>query len=70
MKIEKSFKRAIPGLAVAAALAMGLPAAYAADAAGAGDFKFGLSGYVRGWVSVTTEQKHLGCVMERLTTLG
>jgi hypothetical protein len=57
MKIEKSFKRAIPGLAVAAALAMGLPAAYAADAAGAGDFKFGLSGYVRGWVSVNLENQ-------------
>lgn len=25
---------------------------------------------VRGWVSVTTEPRHLGCVMERLTTLG
>jgi len=57
MKIEKSFKRAIPGLAAAAALAMGLPAAYAADAPGAGDFKFGLSGYVRGWVSVNLENQ-------------
>lgn len=57
MKIEKSFKRAIPGLAVAAALAMGLPAAHAADAAGAGDFKFGLSGYVRGWVSINLENQ-------------
>ena len=57
MKIEKSFKRAIPGLAAAAALAMGLPVAHAADAAGAGDFKFGLSGYVRGWVSVNLENQ-------------
>jgi hypothetical protein len=57
MKIEKSFKRAIPGLAAAAALAMGLPVAYAGDAAGAGDFKFALSGYVRGWVSVNLENQ-------------
>lgn len=57
MKIEKSFKRAIPGLAAAAALAMGLPVAHAADAAGAGDFKFGLSGYVRGWVSINLENQ-------------
>jgi hypothetical protein len=57
MKIEKSFKRAIPGLAVAAALAMGLPAAYAGDAAGAGDFKFALSGYARGWVSINLENQ-------------
>jgi hypothetical protein len=57
MKIEKSFKRAIPGLAAAAALAMGLPAANAADAAGAGDFKFGLSGYARAWVSINLENQ-------------
>lgn len=57
MKIEKSFKRASPGFAVAAALAMGLPAAYAADAAGAGDFKFALSGYARGWVSINLENQ-------------
>lgn len=57
MKIEKSFKRAIPGLAAAAALAMGLPAAYAADAPGAGDFKFGLSGYARAWVSINLENQ-------------
>jgi hypothetical protein len=57
MKIEKSFKRAIPGLAAAAALAMGLPVAYAGDAAGAGDFKFALSGYARGWVSINLENQ-------------
>ena len=57
MKIEKSFKRAIPGLAVAAALAMGLPAAHAGDAEGAGDFKFALSGYARAWVSINLENQ-------------
>jgi len=57
MRIEKSFKRAIPGLAVAAALAMGLPAAYAGDAEGAGDFKFALSGYARAWVSINLENQ-------------
>lgn len=58
MKIEKSFKRAVPGLAIAAALAMGMPAAHAGDdAAGAGDFKFALSGYVRAWVSLNLENQ-------------
>lgn len=58
MKIEKSFKRAVPGLAIAAALAMGMPVAHAGDdAAGAGDFKFALSGYVRGWVSLNLENQ-------------
>jgi len=57
MRIEKSFKRAIPGLAVAAALAMGLPAAHAGDAEGAGDFKFALSGYARAWVSINLENQ-------------
>ncbi len=58
MKIEKSFKRAVPGLAVAAALAMGLPAAHAGDdVAGAGDFKFALSGYARAWVSLNLENQ-------------
>ena len=58
MKIEKSFKRAVPGLAIAAALAMGLPAAHAGeDAAGAGDFKFALSGYARAWVSFNLENQ-------------
>jgi len=58
MKIEKSFKRAVPGLAIAAALAMGMPAAHAGgDADGAGDFKFALSGYVRAWVSLNLENQ-------------
>jgi len=58
MKIEKSFKRAVPGLAIAAALAMGMPAAHAGDdAAGAGDFKFALSGYARAWVSLNLENQ-------------
>jgi len=57
MKIEKSFKRAVPGLAVAAALAMGLPVAHAGDADGKGDFKFALSGYARAWVSINLENQ-------------
>ncbi len=58
MKIEKSFKRAVPGFAIAAALAMGLPVAHAGeDAAGAGDFKFALSGYARAWVSFNLENQ-------------
>jgi hypothetical protein len=57
MKIEKSFKRAVPGLAVAAALAMGLPVAHAGDADGKGDFKFALSGYARAWVSLNLENQ-------------
>jgi hypothetical protein len=58
MKIEKSFKRAVPGLAIAAALAMGMPAAHAGgDADGAGDFKFALSGYARAWVSLNLENQ-------------
>lgn len=59
MKRDKCFKRAIPSLAVAAALgAMGLPAAHAEEGgtlAGAGDFKFALSGYARAWVSMNLE---------------
>lgn len=60
MKRDKCFKRAIPSLAVAAALgAMGLPAAHSAEeggsVAGAGDFKFALSGYARAWVSMNLE---------------
>ena len=58
MKIEKSFKRAVPGFAIAAALARGLPVAHAGeDAAGAGDFKFALSGYARAWVSFNLENQ-------------
>jgi len=61
MKRDKCFKRAIPSLAVAAALgAMGLPAAQGAEEggaslAGSGDFKFALSGYARAWVSMNLE---------------
>ncbi|MFM9916462.1 MAG: DUF1302 family protein [Rhizobacter sp.] len=60
MKRDKCFKRAIPSLAVAAALGvMGLPAAHSAEegapVAAAGDFKFALSGYARAWVSMNLE---------------
>jgi hypothetical protein len=57
MKRDKCFKRAVPSLAVAAALgAMGVPAAHSAeDMAAAGDFKFNLSGYARAWVSMNLE---------------
>ena len=60
MKRYRSFKRAVPGLAAAAALGvLGLPAAYSAegDAPGKGDFNFALSGYARAWVSVNMQNQ-------------
>jgi len=57
MRKVKSFKRAIPGLAAAAALAMGLPVASAGELGGAGDFKFAVSGYLRAWVSLNLENQ-------------
>lgn len=57
MKRDKCFKRAVPSLAVASALTMmALPVAVnAQELAGAGDFKFALSGYARAWVSMNLE---------------
>ena len=57
MKRDKCFKRAVSSLAVASALTvMALPVAVAAEeAAAASDFKFALSGYARGWVSMNLE---------------
>lgn len=55
------FKRALPSLAVSMALgAMALPAVQAAEGgalAGAGDFNYAISGYVRGWVSMNLENQ-------------
>ena len=57
-KLDK-FKRALPSLAVSAALGvMALSSAHAAeDAAGAGDFNYAVSGYVRGWLSMNLENQ-------------
>lgn len=58
MKKFNSLKRVLPGLAITAALGAGaMPSAYASEADGAGDFKFALSGYVRGWVSLNLENQ-------------
>lgn len=57
-KLDK-FKRALPSLAVSVALgAMTLSTAHAADeAAGAGDFSYAVSGYLRGWLSMNLENQ-------------
>lgn len=61
MKKLDKFKRALPSLAVSMALsAMALPFAQAAEEgaiAGAGDFNYALSGYVRGWLSMNLENQ-------------
>jgi len=61
MKKLDKFKRALPSLAVSMALgAMALPFAHAAEEgaiAGAGDFNYALSGYVRGWLSMNLENQ-------------
>ena len=59
MKKLVKFKRALPSVAVSAALSvMALSSAHAQeDAAGAGDFNYSLSGYVRGWLSMNLENQ-------------
>ena len=59
MKKLDMFKRALPSLAVSTALGvMALSSAHAAeDAAGAGDFNYAVSGYVRGWLSMNLENQ-------------
>jgi hypothetical protein len=59
MKKLDKFKRALPSVAVSTALSvMALSSAHAAeDAAGAGDFNYALSGYVRGWLSMNLENQ-------------
>lgn len=59
MKKLVKFKRALPSVAVSAALSvMALSSAQAAeDASGAGDFNYALSGYVRGWLSMNLENQ-------------
>ena len=59
MKKLDRFKRTLPSLAASVALgAMALSSAQAQeDAAGAGDFNYALSGYVRGWLSMNLENQ-------------
>lgn len=62
MKKLDKFKRALPSLAVSVALgAMTLSAAQAAEdaapIAGAGDFNYAVSGYLRGWLSMNLENQ-------------
>ena len=59
MKKLDKFKRVLPGIAMSAALGvMAHSSAQAAeDAAGAGDFNYALSGYVRGWLSMNLENQ-------------
>lgn len=59
MKKLDRFKRALPSVAVSAALSvMALSSAHAAEAAaGAGDFNYAISGYVRGWLSMNLENQ-------------
>lgn len=59
MKRLKSLKLALPSLAASAALGFAsiAPAQAAADAAGAGDFNFALSGYARAWISFNLEDQ-------------
>lgn len=59
MKKLDRFKRVLPSLAVSAALGvMAHTSAQAQeDAAGAGDFSYAVSGYVRGWVSMNLENQ-------------
>ena len=61
MKKLDMFKRALPSLAVSTALGvMALSSAHAAEeaaAAGAGDFSYAVSGYVRGWISMNLENQ-------------
>lgn len=59
MKKLDKFKRALPSVAVSTALSvMALSSAHAAeDAAGAGDFNYAVSGYVRGWLSMNLENQ-------------
>lgn len=59
MKKLDRFKRVLPGIAMSAALGvMAHSSAQAAEnAAGAGDFTYALSGYVRGWLSMNLENQ-------------
>jgi hypothetical protein len=60
MRRSRTFRRAVPGLAVAATLGLGAaPHAYGAmeDVAGSEDFSFSVHGYVRTWASFNLENQ-------------
>jgi len=59
MKKLDRFKRVLPGIAMSAALGvMAHSSAQAAEnVAGAGDFNYAISGYVRGWLSMNLENQ-------------
>jgi hypothetical protein len=60
MRKSRTFRRAVPGLAVAATLGLGAaPHAYGAmeDVAGSEDYSFSVHGYVRTWASFNLENQ-------------